>query len=69
MRALQAKSDIVGSIYLILQYRILPHMTESKNLSPQRRAGVERVGRSQLGWRMPKGGRKNCGELRRAMFI
>jgi hypothetical protein len=58
MRTLQAKSDIGGSIYLILQYRILPHMIESQNLSPR-----------ATGWRMPKSGRKNCGELRRAMFI
>jgi hypothetical protein len=57
MRTLQAKSDIGGSIYLILQYLILPHSTESQNLSPK-----------ATGWRMPKGGRKNCGELRRAMF-
>jgi hypothetical protein len=57
MRTLQAKSDIGGSIYLILQYLILPHMIESQNLSPR-----------ATGWRMPKGGRKNCGELRRAMF-
>jgi hypothetical protein len=58
MRALQAKSDIGGSIYRILHYRILPHSTESQNLSPK-----------ATGWRMPKGGNKNCGELRRAMII
>jgi hypothetical protein len=58
MRALQAKSDIGGSIYHILHYHILPHSTESQNLSPK-----------ATGWRMPKGGNKNCGELRRAMII
>jgi hypothetical protein len=57
MRALQAKSDIGGSIYRILQYLMLPRSTESQNLSPK-----------ATGWRMPKSGRKNCGELRRAMI-
>jgi len=48
MCALQAKSDIGGSIYLILQYLMLPQSTERGS--------------------MPKGGRNNCGELRRAMI-
>jgi len=49
MLALQAKSDGGESIYRMLRERV----------------SVERAGRTQFGWRMPKGARKNCGELRR----
>jgi hypothetical protein len=52
MRALQAKSDGGRSIYRMLRERV----------------SVETAGRNQFGWRMPKGPRKNCGELRRVLF-
>lgn len=41
MRALQAKSDGGESIYRMLRKRV----------------SVERAGRTQFGWRMPKGAR------------
>jgi hypothetical protein len=52
MQALQAKSDDGESIYDMLRERV----------------SVERAGRTQFGWRMSKGPRKNCGGLRRVLF-